>query len=63
MLRRIAGLRLQPTMNAERHVMALVLVCAITCDCYPGDVLVRRTAEAAASAGYEYHVICSMREG
>src|SRR5215471_3846634 len=43
--------------------MSLVRVCAITCDCYPEDPLVRRTAEAAVSAGYEYHVICSMREG
>jgi glycosyltransferase involved in cell wall biosynthesis len=37
-------------------------VCAITCDCYPEDPLVRRTAEAAASAGCDYHVICSSRE-
>jgi len=43
--------------------MPLIRVCAITCDCYPDDPLVRRTAEAAASAGYEYHVICSMRDG
>lgn len=47
----------------EAPKLGLVRVCATTCDCYPGDVLVRRTAEAAASAGYEYHVICSMREG
>jgi glycosyltransferase involved in cell wall biosynthesis len=39
-----------------------VCVCAITCDCYPDDPLVRRTAEAAVSAGYEYHVVCSMRD-
>lgn len=39
------------------------IVCAITTDCYPEDPLVRRTAEAAASAGFEYHVICSMRDG
>jgi glycosyltransferase involved in cell wall biosynthesis len=38
-------------------------VCAITCDIYPQDPLVRRTAEAAASAGFDYHVICSMKEG
>lgn len=43
--------------------MALVRVCAITCDCYPEDPLVRRTAEAAASVGCDYHVICSMKEG
>src|SRR5262249_11355324 len=40
-----------------------IRVCAITCDCYPDDPLVRRTAEAAAGAGYEYHVVCSMRAG
>jgi glycosyltransferase involved in cell wall biosynthesis len=40
-----------------------VRVCAITCDCYPDDPLVRRTAEAAVSAGYDYHVVCSMRVG
>src|SRR6266481_533216 len=43
--------------------MSLLRVCAITCDCYPDDPLVRRTAEAAASAGYDYHVICSMKAG
>jgi glycosyltransferase involved in cell wall biosynthesis len=43
--------------------MSLIRVCAITCDCYPEDPLVKRTAEAAAGAGYEYHVICSMSEG
>jgi glycosyltransferase involved in cell wall biosynthesis len=43
--------------------MSSVRVCAITCDCYPEDPLVRRTAEAAASAGCDYHVICSMNEG
>jgi glycosyltransferase involved in cell wall biosynthesis len=42
--------------------MSLIRVCAITCDCYPDDPVVRRTAEAAASAGYEYHVICSLRD-
>lgn len=46
---------MQPQMRSVR-------VCAITCDCYPDDPLVRRTAEAAASAGYEYHVVCSMRD-
>src|SRR5215469_10661958 len=40
-----------------------IRVCAITCDCYPDDPLVRRTAEAAAGAGHEYHVVCSMRAG
>jgi glycosyltransferase involved in cell wall biosynthesis len=39
-----------------------VRVCAITCDCYPDDPLVRRTAEAAIQAGFEYHVVCSMRD-
>src|SRR5690349_15289775 len=43
-------------MNAPR-------VCAITCDCYPDDPLVRRTAEAAASAGSDYHVICAQKAG
>ena len=43
--------------------MASVRVCAITCDGYPQDPLVRRTAEAAASAGYDYHVICSTKKG
>ena len=43
--------------------MSLVRVCAITSDCYPQDPLVRRTAEAGARAGNEYHVICSMAEG
>ncbi len=38
-------------------------MCAVTCDCYPDDPLMRRTAEAAASAGFDYHVICSMKEG
>lgn len=46
---------MQPQMRSVR-------VCAITCDCYPDDPLVRRTAEAAVSAGYEYHVVCSMRD-
>lgn len=43
--------------------MSSLRICAITCDSYPEDPLVRRTAEAAARAGYDYHVICSMREG
>jgi glycosyltransferase involved in cell wall biosynthesis len=43
--------------------MSLIRVCAITTDCYPDDPTVRRTAEAAASADCEYHVICSMRSG
>ena len=43
--------------------MPLARVCAITCDCYPADPLVRRTAEAAARAGHEYHVICSQDVG
>ena len=44
--------------------MSTVRVCAITCDCYPEDPLVRRTAEAAArAAGIEYHVLCSQKEG
>ncbi len=33
--------------------MSSLRVCAITFDWYPFDVLVRRTAEAAASAGYD----------
>jgi glycosyltransferase involved in cell wall biosynthesis len=47
----------------QKHFLDSVRVCAITCDCYPEDPLVRRTAEAAARAGCEYHVICSMKEG
>lgn len=43
--------------------MSPVRVCAITCDGYPLDPLVRRTAEAAASAGHDYHVICSTKKG
>src|SRR5256885_2158209 len=43
--------------------MSVVRVCAITSDCYPQDPLVRRTAEAAARAGFQYHVLCSMAEG
>jgi glycosyltransferase involved in cell wall biosynthesis len=40
-----------------------IRVCAITCDRYPEDPLVRRTAEAAASETCEYHVISSQGEG
>ena len=47
----------------QRPPLESVRVCAITCDCYPEDPLVRRTAEAAARAGCDYHVICSMKEG
>ena len=43
--------------------MSSIRVCAITYDYYPFDVLVRRTAEAAASAGYISHVICLMEDG
>jgi glycosyltransferase involved in cell wall biosynthesis len=43
--------------------MSSLCVCAITCDCYPEDPLVRRTAEAAVNAEYDYHVICSQKEG
>jgi len=43
--------------------MSELRVCAITYDYYPFDVLVRRTAEAAASAGYTSHVICLMEPG
>src|SRR5271168_4900768 len=53
----------RPQMQELGGSMSLIRVCAITCDCYPDDPLVRRTAEAAASAGYEYHVICSMGDG
>jgi glycosyltransferase involved in cell wall biosynthesis len=43
--------------------MSSIRVCAITCDCYPQDTLVRRISEAATGPGFEYHVICSMSEG
>jgi len=43
--------------------MDLIRVCAITCDSYPQDPLVRRTAEAAVSKDCEYHVICSLTDG
>lgn len=43
--------------------MSELRVCAITYDYYPFDVLVRRTAEAATSAGYTSHVICLMEPG
>jgi glycosyltransferase involved in cell wall biosynthesis len=49
--------------HQRENVLSSVCVCAITCDCYPEDPLVRRTAEAAAHAGCDYHVICSMKEG
>ncbi|MBE3560368.1 MAG: glycosyltransferase family 4 protein [Ktedonobacteraceae bacterium] len=42
--------------------MPSLRVCAITFDWYPFDVLVRRTAEAAANAGYISHVICIKQE-
>ncbi len=51
------------TLKAERNVLATIRVCAITCDGYPQDPLVRRTAEAAAGAGIDYHVICSTKKG
>ncbi|GAC1353824.1 MAG: hypothetical protein NVS4B12_04020 [Ktedonobacteraceae bacterium] len=38
--------------------MPSLRVCAITFDYYPYDILVRRTAESAAKAGYASHVIC-----
>ncbi len=47
-----------PMMVKVGEFMSSVRVCAITYDFYPFDVLVRRTAEAAASAGYTSHVIC-----
>ncbi len=43
--------------------MSSLRVCAITFDWYPFDVLVRRTAEAAASAGYTSDVICMRQPG
>src|SRR6266487_2426842 len=43
--------------------MPSLRVCAITFDWYPFDVLVRRTAEAAASAGYISEVICTRKPG
>ncbi|MBV9710039.1 MAG: glycosyltransferase family 4 protein [Ktedonobacteraceae bacterium] len=43
--------------------MASLRVCAITFDWYPFDVLVRRTAEAAVSAGYSSDVICIREPG
>ena len=42
--------------------MDALRVCAITCDRYPEDPLVRRTAEAAVSESCEYHVLCSLGE-
>ena len=43
--------------------MASLRVCAITFDWYPFDVLVRRTSEAALSAGYTSEVICLRQPG
>jgi glycosyltransferase involved in cell wall biosynthesis len=43
--------------------MSSLRVCAITFDWYPFDVLVRRTAEAAARAGYDSDVICLRQAG
>src|SRR5205085_1562408 len=43
--------------------MASLRICAITFDWYPFDVLVRRTAEAAADAGYCVDVICLRQPG
>jgi glycosyltransferase involved in cell wall biosynthesis len=43
--------------------MSSLRVCAITFDWYPFDILVRRTAEAAASAGYISDVICLRQPG
>jgi glycosyltransferase involved in cell wall biosynthesis len=43
--------------------MASLRICAITFDWYPFDVLVRRTAEAAADAGYTVDVICLRQPG
>ncbi len=43
--------------------MSSLRVCAITFDWYPFDVLVRRTAEAAASAGYVSDIICTRKPG
>jgi glycosyltransferase involved in cell wall biosynthesis len=42
--------------------MSSLRICAITYDYYPFDTLLRRTAEAIASVGHEYHVICSTDE-
>ena len=53
----------QPAPQGEKRSMSSVRVCAITCDGYPQDPLVRRTAEAAAGAGVDYHVICSTKKG
>jgi glycosyltransferase involved in cell wall biosynthesis len=43
--------------------MAPLRVCAISFDLYPYDVLVRRTSEAAADAGYQVDVICLSQPG
>jgi glycosyltransferase involved in cell wall biosynthesis len=43
--------------------MPYIRVCAITCDLYPDDPLVRRIAEAAVGPECEYHVICPIDAG
>ena len=43
--------------------MSQIRVCAIAHDYYPFDALVRRTAESAAKAGYESHVVCLTEPG
>src|SRR5436190_18231097 len=50
------------TPESERDSMSSLRVCAITYDYYPFDTLLRRTAEAVASMGHEYHVICTTDE-
>ena len=54
---------LAPELQEAPVDLSSVRVCAITCDTYPEDPLVRRTAEAAARVGCEYHVICSQKKG
>jgi glycosyltransferase involved in cell wall biosynthesis len=54
---------LAPELQETPADLSSVRVCAITCDTYPEDPLVRRTAEAAARAGCEYHIICSQEKG
>jgi glycosyltransferase involved in cell wall biosynthesis len=49
--------------NLKEVDMSSLRVCAITFDWYPFDVLVRRTAEAAVSAGYAADVICIRQPG
>ncbi len=50
------------TPESEYDSMSSLRICAITYDYYPFDTLLRRTAEAIASSGHEYHVICSTDE-